>query len=311
MALPGDLDALTKAFSGFGVDENSIISILGKWHPEQRKSFRKGFPQFFREDKRLFERWDERHIAFLEHEFLRFKNAMVLWTLHPWERDARLAKEALAKGDYDILVEIACTRSSEELLGARRAYHSLFDHSIEEDVAYSVNDSNRNLLVALVSSYRYEGARVNEEIAETEAKTLSEAIKNAEKRPIENEEVVRIITTRSKLHLKAVFNYYKEISGTTTEEDLEEGSSLSYTIQCISSPKTYFSKILASALKGSADEKNKQALTRVIVTQADSYMKEISEEYHKQHGVSLSQKIEETTNGNYKDFLLTLVARGD
>ncbi|XP_010247046.1 PREDICTED: annexin D4-like isoform X2 [Nelumbo nucifera] len=287
MALPGDLDALTKAFSGFGVDENSIISILGKWHPEQRKSFRKGFPQFFREDKRLFERWDERHIAFLEHEFLRFKNAMVLWTLHPWERDARLAKEALAKGDYDILVEIACTRSSEELLGARRAYHSLFDHSIEEDVAYSVNDSNRNLLVALVSSYRYEGARVNEEIAETEAKTLSEAIKNAEKRPIENEEVVRIITTRSKLHLKAVFNYYKEISGTTTEE------------------------ILASALKGSADEKNKQALTRVIVTQADSYMKEISEEYHKQHGVSLSQKIEETTNGNYKDFLLTLVARGD
>lgn len=54
----------------------------------------------------------------------------------------------------------------------------------------------------------------------------------------------------------------------------------------------------------------KKALTRVIVTRADTDMKEIKEEYNKQYGVSLSEKIEDTSNGNYKDFLLTLIARG-
>ena len=72
---------------------------------------------------------------------------MVLWSMHPWERDARLVKEALKKGQnaYGVLVEVACTRSSEELLGARKAYHSLFDYSIEEDVASRVHGIERKV----------------------------------------------------------------------------------------------------------------------------------------------------------------------
>lgn len=81
-----------------------------------------------------------------------FQNALVLWTMHPWERDARLVKEALKKGSessYGLLVEISCTRSSEELLGARRAYHSLFDHSIEEDVAHNITGTHRKVTLFL------------------------------------------------------------------------------------------------------------------------------------------------------------------
>ncbi|PON79907.1 Annexin repeat, partial [Trema orientale] len=62
--------------------------------------------------------------------------------MHPWERDAGLANKAM-KDDLQLylLVEIACTRTSEDLLGARRAYHSLFDHSIEEDAANYIKSS--------------------------------------------------------------------------------------------------------------------------------------------------------------------------
>ncbi|KAK9282972.1 hypothetical protein L1049_011197 [Liquidambar formosana] len=229
MALPHECEALTKAFSGFGVDEKSLVSILGKWHPEQRKSFRKGSPQFFIEDDRLFERWDDRH-----------------------------------------------------------------------------------LLVALVSSYRYEGPRVNEEIAKSEAKTVSTAIKTADKKkPIEDEEVIRILSTRSKPHLKAIFKHYKEICGNNIDEDIEADLSLKETLQCLCTPQTYFSKVLDAVLKNGVDDDMKESLTRVIVTRADVDMKEIREDYHKQYGVSLSEKVEDITNGNYKDFLLTLVARGD
>ena len=83
------------------------------------------------------------------------QNAVVLWTMHPWERDARLIKEALIDGPqaYGVIIEVACTRSSEELLGARRAYHSLFDHSIEEDIAYHVNDSHRKVSFLTLFSF--------------------------------------------------------------------------------------------------------------------------------------------------------------
>ncbi|KAL3537714.1 hypothetical protein ACH5RR_001080 [Cinchona calisaya] len=61
--------------------------------------------------------------------------------MHPWERDARMLREAVYKGpQHGILVEIARTRSSEELLGAGRAYPSLFDHSIEEDIAFHIQN---------------------------------------------------------------------------------------------------------------------------------------------------------------------------
>ena len=69
-----------------------------------------------------------------------------------------------------------------------------------------------------MSSYRYEGLRVNEGIARSEAMTLAIAVKNVDKNPIEDDAIVRILTTRSKLHLKAVVKYYKEIYGKNIDE---------------------------------------------------------------------------------------------
>ena len=72
----------------------------------------------------------------------------------------------------------------------------------------------KQLLVALVSAYRYEGPHVQEETAKSEAKVLYNAIKAvAKKNPTENEEVIMILATRSKSHIKAVYKYCEEISG--------------------------------------------------------------------------------------------------
>jgi annexin D len=69
-----------------------------------------------------------------------------------------------------------------------------------------------------VSSYRYEGPKVREELAKSEAKIIHNAIKNSGTNPIEEEAVVTILATRSKLHLKSVFKHYKEISGHHLDE---------------------------------------------------------------------------------------------
>ena len=61
----------------------------------------------------------------------------MLWTLDPPERDALLANEATKKwtSNNQVLMEIACTRSANQLLHARQAYHSRYKKSLEEDVA--------------------------------------------------------------------------------------------------------------------------------------------------------------------------------
>ncbi|XP_021774431.1 annexin D4-like [Chenopodium quinoa] len=307
-----DHEAVTKAFSGLGVDEKALISTVGRWQHDHKNSFRKSSPSHFLADnERQFEKWNEKQVELIKHEVLRFKSALVLWTMHPWERDARLLKEALTKGPqgYNLVIEIACTRSSEELLGARKAYHSLFDSSVEEDVASHAYGHERKFLVALVSAYRYEGTRVHDGTAKSEAEALHHAIKNIH--PVEDEEVVRILCTRSKPHLTAIFRHYKELFGKELNEDLHGNPSLKVALECLVVPAVYFSEALDAALRKGADEFTQEALTRVIVSQADGNMEEIKAAYQKRFGIPLSQKIEETCLGNFKEFLLTLVARGE
>ncbi|KAK6228685.1 Annexin repeat - like 3 [Theobroma cacao] len=306
MGHPAEVEVLSKALSGIGVDEKSLVSILTKSHHEHKRSIRRGCSQFFFEDERQFERWNDDAIRTLKGEFKRFKDAVVLSLMHPWERDARLLKKALKKGpqQYGVIVEIACTRSSEQLLGARKAYHSLFERSIEEDLAAHIKDSERKLLVALVSAYRYEGPKVKEDTAKSEAKALLNAIKNADKRRlIEDEEVIRILTTRSKPHLKEVYEQYKKISGKSITEDFEAELFLKETVECLCTPHTYFTKVFDTALRVDANEDAKKALTRLITTQEAGNFKGVSAKF--------AHKIEERVKGAYKDVLLGVLARGE
>jgi Annexin len=56
-------------------------------------------------------------------------------------------------------------------------------------------------------------------MAKCEAKALGNATKCAGSgKMIQNEEVIRILTTRSKHHLKAIFKNYKELHGKPIEE---------------------------------------------------------------------------------------------
>ena len=72
----------------------------------------------------------------------------------------------------------------------------------------------------------------------------------------------------------------------------------------------YHFKVLEEAINLDADEKVKEGLTRVIVTRADIDMKLIKEEYQTKNGDTLIDKIGRMANGNFKDFLLILLARG-
>jgi len=66
------------------------------------------------------------------------------------------------------------------------------------------------LLVGLVTSYRYGGDEINARLAKTESDILHSSIKEKKGN---HEEAIRILTTRSKTQLLATFNRYRDDHG--------------------------------------------------------------------------------------------------
>ena len=67
-------------------------------------------------------------------------------------------------------------------------------------------------LVGLVTAYRYQGDETNTKLANSEADILHEAIKD---KSYNHEEVIRILTTRSKTQLMATFNHFRDGHGSS------------------------------------------------------------------------------------------------
>ncbi|XP_006428188.2 annexin D2 [Citrus clementina] len=197
-----DAEQLHKAFQGWGTNEALIISVLAHRNAAQRKLIREIYNETYGED--LLKALDKE----LSSDFER---SVLLWTLTPAERDAYLANEAtkrLTSSNW-VLMEIACTRSSRDLFAAKQAYHARYKKSLEEDVAYHTSGDFRKLLVPLVSTFRYDGGDVNMMLARTEAKIIRDKISDKD---YAHEELIRILTTRSKAQINATLNHSYELN---------------------------------------------------------------------------------------------------
>ncbi|KAH7518579.1 hypothetical protein FEM48_Zijuj09G0186400 [Ziziphus jujuba var. spinosa] len=296
-----DSERLRKAFEGWGTDEATIINILAHRNARQRTTIRQVYAETYGEEL----------LKSLEKELSSdFERIVLLWTLRPAERDALLANEAARKrgnGVY-VLLELATTRSSRELFQAREEYHIRFKRSLEEDVAHYITGDYRKLLVPLLTAYRYEGPEVNSSLAHSEAKILSEKISE---KAYNHEEVIRILTTRSKEQLNATLNHYRDQFGNAINEDLKSDPEDRYltflraTIKCLTTPEKYFEKVLRLAIKGLGTDE--EGLTRVVVTRAEVDLKRINEEYYRRNSVPLVQAIKGDTSGDYERMLLALL----
>lgn len=243
------------------------------------------------------------------------QRAITIWILDPTERDALLVNEAVKKWSptNHVLIEIACARTSTELFRVKQAYHSKYKRSVEEDVAAHAKGSLRKLLVPLISVYRYEGPEVNISVAESEAKILHEMI---ESKSYEDEELIRILTTRSKTQLAVTFDQYNQTFETSFVKDLEgvaEGhdfvSALWAVACCLVSPDVYFEKILRLSIHRLGTDE--EALTRVVATRAEVDMEMIKETYFKKNNTTLVHDVQGDTSGDYKATLLALIAGSD
>ncbi|XP_009354446.2 annexin D3 [Pyrus x bretschneideri] len=299
-----DCQRLKKAFDGFGTDEDAVIWILGHRNASQRREIKNTYQQLY--NKSL--------IDDLQSELSGdFRDAVILWTCDPPERDAKLARVVLTKKKkvvkhLKVLVEIACASSPSHLMAVRQVYSSLFDCSLEEDIASTISLPTRKLLVGLVTSYRYDKQLVDTGIADSEASRLHEAI---ETKQYDHDHVVWILSTRNFFQLRATFECYKEKYGHSIDQDIkscgngELESLLIAVYWCIASPAKYFAEVIKDSIVGLGTDED--SLNRAIVTRAEIDMIKIREEYSKMSKTSLVDDIIGDTSGDYKNFLLTLI----
>ncbi|XP_047324285.1 annexin Gh1-like [Impatiens glandulifera] len=300
-----DCEQLHKAFSGWGTNEDLIITILAHRNASQRKAIREAYAQTNGGDL----------LKTLDKELTSdFERLISMWTLEPMERDAVLANEATKKWSAAdrVLVEISCTRSMHELLMAKQFYHSKFKKSIEEDVAHHTTGDFRKFVLPLVSSYRYEGNEVDSGLAESESKLLHEHISNKE---YAHDDIIKLLATRSKAQIKATLNHYKDDFGQELDKDLEIDPSneflamLRATVKCLVCPEKYFQEVISLAINKKGTDEG--ALTRIVATRAEVDMKIIMDEYQQHNDGPLDRAIAKDTHGDYEKMLLALIGHDD
>ncbi|KAK6163032.1 hypothetical protein DH2020_002873 [Rehmannia glutinosa] len=299
-----DCERLNKAFQGLGTDEKAIVRILGRRNASQRKKIRETYQHLY--NKSLID-------SLFDELSGDFRKAVMLWTYDPSERDARLANEALKSKrksitQLQIIVEIACATSPHHLVAVRKAYCSLFDSSLEEDIISNVSLPVQKILVSLVSSYRSDKEVVDSNIASMEAAKLHEAI---EAKKLDDDELVRVLSTRNVFQLRETFKCYKDNYGKSIDQDIMAcgkgnlESIMKVVIWCIDSPEKHFAEVIRAAIVGLGTDE--ESLTRAIVTRAEIDMMKIRGEYYNANKSSLDNAVIGDTSGDYKDFLMTLL----
>ncbi|PUZ66205.1 hypothetical protein GQ55_3G288500 [Panicum hallii var. hallii] len=300
-----DAENIRKAVQGWGTDEKALIDILGRRTAAQRAEIALAYEGLYNET--LLDR--------LHSELSGdFRSAMMLWTMDPAARDAKLAHKALKKkGDRHVwvLIEVACASSPDHLVAVRKAYCAAYSASLEEDVAACplYKDPLKQFLVRLVSSYRYSGELVDDELARAEAAELHDAVV-ARKQTLHGD-VVRIVSSRSKPQLKATFERFRQEHGKAIDNVLEERRSdqlaamLKTAVWCLASPEKHFAEVIRSSIVGLGTDE--ESLTRAIVSRAEVDMKKVKEEYKVRYRKTVTGDVNGDTSGYYKDILLTLV----
>ncbi|PWZ11915.1 Annexin D3 [Zea mays] len=293
------------AVQGWGPDKKALMEILGHRTAAQRAEIAAAYAGRYNES--LLDRL---------HSVLSgdFRSAMMLWTADPAARDAKLAHKAMKKKGERyvwVLIEVACASTPDHLVAVRKAYRESYPASLEEDVAACPLYKDPRFLVRLVSSYRYSGDLVDDELARAEAAELHDAV--VARKQLLHGQVVRIVSSRSKQQLQATFERYRQDRGKAFDEVLEERRSdqlaamLKTAVWCLTSPEKHFAEVIRRSIVGLGTDE--ESLTRVIVSRAEIDMKKVKDEYKVRYRTTVTSDVNGDTSGYYNSILLTLVGR--
>ncbi|CAH2006508.1 unnamed protein product [Acanthoscelides obtectus] len=297
-----DAEVLRKAMKGFGTDEKAIINVLARRTNAQRLQIAVEFKTMYGKDL----------IKDLKNELSgNFENLIVAMMTPLPEYYAKELHDAMSGigTDEDVLIELLCTMSNQEIRTIRQAYEAMYESSLEDDLRADTSGTFKRMMVSLCTANRDEDPTVNLDQAREDAAKLAEA---GELQMGTDESTFNsVLCARSYAHLRAVFEEYERLTGNSIEDAVKSefsGNSESgflAIIRAIQDTPKYFAKQLNNAISGAGTDDN--SLMRIVVTRSEIDMEDIKRAYASKYGESLKEAIKDDTSGHYGKCLLALI----
>ncbi|MCL7050609.1 hypothetical protein MKW94_006935 [Papaver nudicaule] len=288
-------------YSWFGCDTATVVNILSHRDATQRAFLQQEYKNMYHEE--LTSRLSSELSG-------NTKTAVLLWMHDPAGRDATILRQSLT-GNVIVLqaaTEVICSRTPTQLQTIKQLYYSKFGGHIERDIEMTTIGDHQKLLLAYMSTVRYEGLEVDRTMAERDAKSLFKA--GEKKMGTDEKTFIHIFSGASRAHLAAVSAAYRNVYGSLKKAVKSETSGLFEfglltILKCAENPAKYFAKELYKSMKGLGTTDS--TLIRIVVTRTEIDMQYIKAEYLKKFRKSLADAIHSETSSHYSTFLLSLV----
>ncbi|KAF3688814.1 Annexin A2 Annexin II Annexin-2 [Channa argus] len=297
-----DAARIETAIKTKGVDEQTIIDILTKRTYNQRRDIAFAYEKTAKKDM----------ISALKGALSGSLETVILGLMKSTSQyDASEIRESI-KGlgtDEETLIEILCSRSSEELVEIKKVYKENFKKDLEKDVAGDTSGNFAKLLLALVQTKRAEPSGIIDyEKIDDDARALYDA--GVKIKGTDVPTWISIMSERSVPHLQKVFQRYKSYSPYDMQESIVKEvkgdlqKSFLVLVQCFENKQLFFAKRLNEAMKSKGAKE--KIVTRIIVSRCEVDLQKICSEYKANFGQSLQKTIVEHTKGDYQKVLLGL-----
>ncbi|XP_032996203.1 annexin A6 isoform X2 [Lacerta agilis] len=301
-----DAEALYNAMKGFGSDKEAILELITSRSNKQRHEICQAYKALYGKDL----------IADLKYELTGKFERLIVGLMRPLEYfDAKEIKDAL-KGigtDEKCLIEILASRTNQQIRALVEAYKDAYERDLEEDVVADTSGHFKKMLIVLLQGTREEDDVVSEDLVQQDAQNLLDA--GEAKWGTDEAEFIYILGSRSKQHLRLVFDEYLTIAGKPIEVSIRGELSGDFeklmlaVVKNIRSTAEYFADRLFKAMKGLGTRDN--TLIRIMVSRSEIDMLDIREIFRTKYEKSLHHMIESDTSGEYKKALLKLCGGDD
>ncbi|EOY21505.1 Annexin 5 isoform 3 [Theobroma cacao] len=201
-----DAIQLYRAFKGLGCDTAAVVNILAHRDAMQRSLIQQEYRTMYSDD--LSKRLASELSGKLEVPIF---TAVLLWMHDPAGRDAIVIRQALLADVTNLngATEVICSRTPSQIQLIKQNYHSKFGVFLEQDIEGHTSGDHKKLLLAYVSTFRYEGLEVDREMALKDAKDLYKA--GEKKLGTDEKTFIRIFSERSRAQLGAISPAYHDM----------------------------------------------------------------------------------------------------